>query len=872
MEHIEIFEKDYKAPDFFVESTELDFEIEEDLTKVSSRVKIKRVGERDAPLVLNGIDLKLVSIKIDGTDINDLEIEDNILIIKKVPDRFLLEVVVKIDPKNNETLHGLYESNNLYCTQCEPDGFRRITYYIDRPDIMSPFKVKITANKRKYPVLLSNGNNIDNGELDDGRHFTVWEDPHKKPCYLFALVAGDLITKEDHFTTMSGRDVTLRILVEEKNKDKTDHAMYALKQAMKFDEQTYGREYDLDLFMIVAVDDFNAGAMENKGLNIFNSSCILCKPECTTDFAIQRIEGIIGHEYFHNWSGNRVTLRDWFQLSLKEGFTVFRDQHFSGVERSAVVNRIEDTRDLRTTQFAEDSSAMSHPVKLKSYVAISNFYTSTVYDKGAEVIRMLYTILGPDGFRKGTDYYFKTYDGMAVTTNEFVRSMEEANNIDLSQFKVWYTQSGTPIINVEDEYDKEKQTYTLKIRQHTAPTHDQKEKVLAYIPIKIGLLGSDGKDMLLGEGKTEKVIIVKDAEQSFLFENIKEKPIPSLLRGFSAPVKLYYDYSDDDLMFLMTHDTDGFNKWDAGNELATKLMLKLIQDELEGRELHIAQKIIDAFDSLLDESQKEGADKDLISVMLELPGEQYLAERLDVIEIEATHKVRQFIKKEIAIALKEKFRLVYNKNQEEGELKITTEAMARRALKNNCLAYLMELEDEEFRDLTMNQFESANNMTDEVRALALLVNSDFTAEKEKAIKAFYEKWKQDTIVLDMWFSVQSTASNDDALVNIKKLMEHEAFNIKNPNKARAVIGGFSARNPINFHTQEGYDFLTEQVLVIDKFNEMMASRLLKPYSHIKKFPKEKQEMMKEQLNKVLTTEGISKASYEVASRSLKAAE
>src|SRR5471032_789527 len=651
-----IYLKDYQAPEYLIDETHLTFELFDDHTLVHAQLVMRRNPERGAglpPLVLDGELLELLSLKLDDADLTpaDYQLTAEHLTLQPKSAQFTVDSTVRIHPETNTELEGLYKSSGMFCTQCEAEGFRKITYYLDRPDVMSKFTTTVSAEKHNFPVLLSNGNPIASGPEGDDRHWATWEDPFMKPAYLFALVAGDLWCIEDTFTTMNKREVTLRIYVEPENIDKCQHAMNSLKKSMRWDEETYGREYDLDIFMIVAVNDFNMGAMENKGLNIFNSSAVLARAETATDAAHQRVEAIVAHEYFHNWSGNRVTCRDWFQLSLKEGFTVFRDSGFSADMNSATVKRIQDVAYLRTHQFAEDAGPMAHAVRPDSFIEISNFYTLTVYEKGSEVVGMIHTLLGAEGFRKGSDLYFERHDGQAVTCDDFIKAMEDANGADLTQFKRWYSQAGTPRLAVSESYDAAAKTYSLTFRQSCPQTPDKVEKLPFVIPVELGLLDSKGAAIALrlsGEASaqgTSRVISVTEAEQTFTFIDIAEQPLPSLLRGFSAPVKLSFPYNRDQLMFLMQHDSDGFNRWDAGQQLSVQVLQELIGQQDRGEALVLDPRLVTALRSVLGNEQLDQA---MVAEMLSLPGEAYLTEISEVADVEAIHTAREFVRRQLA--------------------------------------------------------------------------------------------------------------------------------------------------------------------------------------------------------------------------------
>ena len=872
----ETFLADYQVPNYLIDSVHLHFELDASKTHVRSVLNMRKNPQSgDGYCVLDGEQLDLVSIKIDGRQLqgNEYQRTEKSLRLTSLPDTFELEVETTIQPDQNTALEGLYHSGSLLCTQCEAQGFRRITYYLDRPDVMAVFTVSLVADKQLWPVMLANGNLEDQGQFEDGRHWTRWHDPHPKPCYLFALVAGDLYRQQDSFTTQSGRDISLQIYVDNENNHKCDHALMSLKQAMKWDEETYGREYDLDVFMIVAVNDFNMGAMENKGLNIFNASCVLASPETATDADYYRIQSIVGHEYFHNWSGNRVTCRDWFQLSLKEGFTVLRDQQFSATLNSEAVQRIDDVNQLRTMQFAEDAGPMAHPVRPASFIEISNFYTVTVYEKGAEVVGMIKTIVGDNGFRKGTDLYFDRHDGQAVTTDDFVQAIEDANGVDLSQFKLWYSQAGTPELSINAHYDQYTRQYKLMISQSCPATPDQTDKAPFYIPLAMGLLDQQGRALSLQlegdetscSGDT-RVLAINGTSQTFVFDNVQSKPTPSLLRGFSAPVKIEFNYSDAELAFLMAYDSDSFNRWDAGQTLLIKLLLQLAKRVQLQRELSIPNSLIQQFRLILVDKQLDPA---LISKMLSLPTENYLAAQMANADVDAIHEARQFLKKKIAHGLKKEFIAIYQQYNVSENYQFTANDMARRSLKNTCLSYLMLTDDAAQTHLCLTQIKHANNMTDTLAGLVLLANQT-GPEGEQALQAFYQQWQHDRLVVDKWLTVQAQSSLPDTLLQIKKLMEHPAFSIKNPNNVRALIGQFSRNNPINFHKKDGsgYRFLAEQILILNKLNPQVASRMLGAFNSWRQYDELRQGLMKQALSHIAVDNDLSPDVYEVVNKYL----
>ncbi|MDF3863989.1 aminopeptidase N [Pseudomonas denitrificans (nom. rej.)] len=876
-----IYLKDYQAPEYLIDETNLTFELYEDHTLVHAQLVMRRNPERGdglPPLVLDGQQLELLSLALDDQTLEagQYQQDENHLTLQPTAKTFTVDSTVRIHPESNTALEGLYKSGKMFCTQCEAEGFRKITYYLDRPDVMSSFTTTLSAEQHQYPVLLSNGNPVASGSEEGGRHWATWQDPFKKPAYLFALVAGDLWCVEDQFTTMSEREVTLRIYVEPENIDKVQHAMDSLKNSMRWDEKVYGREYDLDIFMIVAVNDFNMGAMENKGLNIFNSSCVLAKAETATDAAHQRVEGVVAHEYFHNWSGNRVTCRDWFQLSLKEGFTVFRDSEFSADMNSRTVKRVEDVAFLRTNQFAEDAGPMAHPVRPDSFIEISNFYTLTVYEKGSEVVRMIHTLLGADGFRKGTDLYFERHDGQAVTCDDFVKAMEDANGVDLTQFKRWYSQSGTPRLAVEESFDAAAQSYTLTFRQSCPATPGQSEKQPFVIPVQMGLIDKLGNALSLrlkgeehGHG-SDRVLQVTEAEQSFTFVGLAERPLPSLLRGFSAPVKLSFPYDRDQLMFLMQHDEDGFNRWEAGQQLSVQVLQELIGQHQRGEKLVLDDRLITAFRTLLLDT---GLDQAMVAEMLSLPSEAYLTEISEVADVEAIHTAREFARQQIGAALHEQLWERYQANRKQSrETAYVAEAshIARRSLQNISLSYLMQSGKAEVLAACQEQYKDCDNMTERLTALAVLVNSSFEKEKTDALAMFADYFKDDPLVMDQWFSVQAGCTLPGGLERVQELTKHSAFTLKNPNKIRALIGAFANQNAVNFHRADGagYRFLADQIITLNALNPQIASRLLTPLTRWRKYAPARQVQMKAELERILASGELSSDVYEVVSKSL----
>lgn len=868
--------QDYSPPEHAVDQVDLRFELGEDETRVYSKMTVRRVAAGKPALQLDGRQLQLQSLKLDGRLLNvgEYKLDEEQLVLFSPPDQFTLEIETRIKPHENTSLEGLYKSSGNFCTQCEAQGFRTITFFPDRPDVMSRYTTTIVADKKRYPVLLSNGNPADQGELADGRHWRTWVDPFPKPSYLFALVAGDLRCLEDRYVTGSGRAIALRIYVEPDDIDKCEHAMASLKKAMHWDEEVFGLEYDLDIYMIVAVSDFNMGAMENKGLNIFNSKYVLARPETATDDDYDGILGVIGHEYFHNWTGNRVTCRDWFQLSLKEGLTVYRDQEFSADMTSRAVKRIQDVRALRARQFPEDDGPMAHPIRPDTYVEINNFYTATVYEKGAEVVRMYRTLLGVDGFRRGMDRYFQRHDGQAVTTEDFYAAMVDANDIDLGAFKRWYTQAGTPELTVEAVHDAASQVYSLSIRQYCPPTPGQtKKKQPLVIPLALALLDADGRELplrLVGEPadaiSTERVLRVEQTEQEFRFADIVKPPVPSLLRGFSAPVRLRYPFSDDELAFLMAHDSDLYNRWEAGQQFAYRTALNLVTELQAGRELALKPELIDGYRRMLSAGI---GDKALVAEALVLPSEDFIAGGLDPIDPDAVHTVREFMRTTLAEALHDEFLASYRDNCSTQPYSNDPISGARRQLKNMCLSYLMQLDDPRVRGLCVQQYYGADNMTDTISALNALANCN-CPERGELLGTFYEKWKRDALVVDKWLAIQARSKLPDTLEQVKRLMQHPAFALRNPNKVRALIGAFSHGNPVRFHAADGsgYDLLEHVVVALDGINPMVAARLLGAFSRWRKYEPVRRAHMRNALMRVLERPDVSKDCYEIATKSL----
>lgn len=876
-QHRTIHQKDYTVPDYLIETVELNFDLAPELTRVTSRLSIRAnhdTSRGSRPLVLDGDELTLVSLRLNGEELPATRflVSDKKLSITEPPERFTLDIVTEIKPAANTALSGLYASGPMLCTQCEAEGFRRITYFLDRPDVMAVYTVTLKADRASCPMLLSNGNRTAYGELPDGRHFATWHDPFKKPSYLFALVAGDLFCHAGSFTTCSGRQVALEIYVEEKNRHKCDHALRSLQHAMRWDEEKFGREYDLDIYMIVAVDDFNMGAMENKGLNIFNSRYVLASPESATDFDYHAIEEVIGHEYFHNWTGNRITCRDWFQLSLKEGLTIFRDQEFSADMQSRPVKRIEDVKALRGAQFAEDAGPLAHPVRPESYVEINNFYSLTVYNKGGEVIRMLDTLLGADGFRKGMDLYFERHDGQAVRVDEFVQAMADAGGRDLTQFMRWYDQAGTPMLTVSDAYDEAAGSYTLTVAQSCPATPGQPEKLPFHLPLAMGLLDREGRELplrLAGESAASGnrlILEIREATQSFTFLDIPSRPVPSLLRNFSAPVKVVYPYGNADLNLLIAHDSDPFQRWEAGQIQAVKVITGLVADIQAGRPLALSEPFIAAFGELLSDLSQ---DSSFLAEALVLPAESYLAEQMAVIDPVAIHDAREFVRTTLGERLWDGFLKAREACAPQAPYRPDDGLAGCRKLNNLCLAYLLATEKPEAIGIAVAQFTKADNMTDSLGALAPLANCD-CPERVAALASFYRKWREDRGVIDKWFTLQATSPLPNALAEVTALLKHPDFDIRNPNRVRSLVGAFTQGNPARFHDASGagYRFLGDQILKLNDINPQIAARMLTPFSRWRRYDPARQELMQQELKRILAHPELARDVYELAAKSL----
>ncbi|WP_075793139.1 aminopeptidase N [Massilia putida] len=876
-----IYRKDYTAPSYLVDTVELGFDLDPARTVVANRMTVRRnPASAQREIELYGEDIELVALRLNGRTLveGDYAVEGNLLRIPNAPEEATLEIETVCIPESNTTLSGLYTSNGSFYTQCEAEGFRRITYFPDRPDVMARYTVMLRADKDKYPVLLSNGNLVEEGDLPDGRHYALWEDPFKKPSYLFALVAARLVCQEEDFELADGRTALLQVWVEEGNLDKTDYAMQSLKHSIRWDEERWNLELDLDRFMIVAVGDFNMGAMENKGLNIFNTKFVLANPRVATDVDFQGIEAVVGHEYFHNWTGNRVTCRDWFQLSLKEGLTVFRDQEFSadmiGTNTGRAVTRIDQVRTLRQAQFPEDAGPMAHPVRPDSFVEINNFYTVTVYEKGAEVVRMYQTLLGREGFRKGMDLYFERHDGQAVTCDDFRMAMADANGRDLTLFERWYSQAGTPVVQAETRYDDQAQTYTLRLIQSCPPTPGQPEKLPFHIPVAVGLLGRDGRDLpLTVDGKdhgTTAVLELTDADQTFVFTGVLEQPTPSILRDFSAPVILKYGYNDAELVHLFSHDSDPVNRWEAGQRLAMSRLLKLTGQVAAdpanaGAKLDLDDVFVDAMRKILADDTLDPAFREQA---LLLPSETMIADQLDVVDPLAIHLARQFVRANIGTRLRAELRAQYDANQTPGEYSPDAGSIGKRALKNLALAYLCAAPDDDSLALAQRQFDGATNMTDRVAALSALVHARAPAAAD-ALQRFYDEFQGEALVVDKWFAMQASAPTTD-VNRVRDLMTHKAFTLRNPNRARSLVSTFCAGNPVGFHAPDGsgYAFWAEQVIALDALNPQVASRLARAMDRWRRYTPDLQAHMKRALQQVAGQAKLSNDVREVVSKAL----
>jgi aminopeptidase N len=874
-----VYRKDYRPYPWSLDQVSLRFEIGAESTLVRAEMEFcanslapaaKNSEQRD--IELDGQDMELLSVELDGAplQVGDYTLTADHLVVHGAPEACRLAVQVRIRPQQNTALEGLYPSGQFLLTQCESEGFRKICYFPDRPDVMARFEVTVVADQARYPVLLSNGNAVEAGVLGDGRHWVRWDDPFAKPCYLFALVAGDLACVEDHFRTRSGREVTLRFYVEHGDEDKCGHAMESLIHAMRWDEERFDLEYDLDIYHVVVTHDFNMGAMENKSLNIFNSKYVLARPDTATDIDYQGIEAVIAHEYFHNWTGNRVTCRDWFQLTLKEGLTVFRDQEFSSDRQSRAVKRIRDVRALRSRQFPEDSGPMAHPIRPDKYLEINNFYTMTVYQKGAEIIRMYHTLLGEDGFQKGMKLYFERHDHHAVTCDDFLAAMADANGVDLDRFGSWYGQSGTPEVSARGEWDSDLGRFTLHLSQRTPPTADQPDKAPLVIPIAVGLLSKTGAELpvqMTGEqstGQTTRVLLLEQDEQSFVFDGIDARPVPSLLRGFSAPVKFEYPYSTEELAVLMAHDSDAFVRWEAGQLLAQRQVLGNVERLAAGQDMQLGLQLIAAFRALLLDRDSDPA---LIAEALVLPDEEYLAQQMAVIDVDGIHAARQFVKSELAKALSAELNARY---QESASVKTYDKApasMARRSLRNVCLSYLARTPGG--FALAEKQLGESDNMTDTLAALQGLV-SEGAPSATQALEDFEKRWRDDALVMDKWFAIQACVPGEETVERVRELMEHPAFSLTNPNKVRSLLGAFATMNPTGFHASSGagYRLHADQVIALNRLNPQVAARMASAFNSWTRYDDQRRVLMRKELVRIASATDLSQDVNEIVQNAL----
>ncbi len=909
-----IYLKDYKVPPYLIDRVKLYVDIYDQETYVSAWLDIRKNPksiETQPKLILDGVELELLQIQLNEKALEESSYSNSSesLEVTVSEDAFQLFTRVRIKPQLNTSLEGLYVSKGMYCTQCEAEGFRKITYFVDRPDIMSTYEVTIEADHTQYPQLLSNGNLVASGEVDvssegadsrpegddsrvavggaqtkRGRHWKTWKDPFAKPCYLFALVAGRLSVSEDCFVTSSGREVTLQIFTEPQDQDKIAHAMESLKASMKWDEEVYNREYDLDLYMIVAVSHFNMGAMENKGLNIFNTSCVLASLDTSTDLEFQRVEGVIAHEYFHNWSGNRVTCRDWFQLSLKEGFTVFRDQCFSADMGSPIVKRIEDVEYLRTYQFAEDSGPLAHPVRPESYIEINNFYTLTVYEKGAEIVRMLHTIFGPEGFKKGSDLYFDRHDGQAVTTDEFVQAIFDANsdtpqaksNIDMEQFKRWYAQAGTPKLVITGSYHPEDKTYTLDIEQTSAVNSKAEGYQPLVIPIKIALLdaqggymplNSDTSSLLFHSGDKEGLLLIDNQKQQVVFQNVDCQPVPSLLRDFSAPVCMEFPYTDEELGFLLSHD-QGFQQWESGSQLFKRYIHQGVADFGEAGSQPLSEPLSIGFKHVLSD---EAIDDSLKAMLLSPPSILAISETFEHIDVDAIQSVYDEMNLNIASTFRDPIKALYDQLVLATTDEISAKAFGVRSLKNTLLSFMGYLEKKEVFGLVHEAYANAKNMTDRLAALRIMVHHQHPLAKD-SLQQFFEQWKHEALVVDKWFGIQATAPHQGTLAEIEALQQHDAFEWTNPNRVRSLIGRFAMANPTQFHRRDGlgYQCLSDAIIKLNAINPQIAARLLQPFARWRRYSSDRQVLMKSELERILDEKDLSPDVFELATKSLEA--
>lgn len=843
--------KDYLSPAFTITHLDLSFDLAGPNTQVTAKSQVVRHDDEQTALVLDGDSMTLISVKINGAEVNYTQGETT-LTIETDLNTFELEIVNQLDPEANSSLEGLYMSDGAYCTQCEAEGFRRITYFLDRPDVLAIYSVRIEADKAAFPYLLSNGNLMGKGDLEGGRHFVQWQDPFPKPAYLFALVAGDFDLLEDEFITRSQRPVKLQVFVDKGNLHKSHHAMASLKKSMAWDESRFDLEYDLDIYMIVAVDFFNMGAMENKGLNVFNTKYVLADIASATDDDYHGIEAVVGHEYFHNWTGNRVTCRDWFQLSLKEGLTVFRDQEFSSDLGSRAVNRIHAIKVIKNQQFAEDSGPMAHPIRPESVIEMNNFYTVTVYNKGAEVIRMMHTLLGESGFQAGMKLYFERHDGQAVTCDDFTAAMQDASGVDLSLFTLWYSQSGTPIVTVTEQYDENNQQYTLIIKQLTPATADQVNKSALHIPFDLELLSPDGDSML------SEVLNVKSAYEEFVFNDIAHKPTPSLLQNFSAPVKLDFDYSIEQLVHLMRFASSEVARWEASVALFSQSIWANVENLNAKQAMHVDLRLTDAYRGVL---LSESLDPALVAEIFTFPSVSSLIEQVSAVDLDTLAIARDFVIEELASACEDELLTRYREQT-------NVDSPAARSLKNTCLLLLLKV-SEEHQQHAQSQYDNAVNMTDSLGALQAL-NGEDSPLKNRLMADYEAKWLETPLVMDKWLTLQATSGSDTCLERLEELIEHTCFSFSNPNRVRSLVGAFAAANIVQFHRRDGkgYDFLTETIIKLNKLNPQVAARLITPLIQFKKFDLHRQALIKASLERILSLPELSTDLYEKVSKTL----
>ncbi len=863
----EKYRLDYCPPAYWIDSVDLDIQLDDHQTRVVAISRVRRNGNHNDPLVLDGEGMKLLSVSLDGLPCLTWREASGQLSIANVPDEFILTIENLIDPANNTALEGIYKSGDAFCSQCEAEGFRRITYYLDRPDVLARFTTRISADKQRYPFLLSNGNRVGSGDLDNGRHWVSWQDPFPKPCYLFALVAGDFDVLRDQFTTRSGRQVALELFVDKGNLDRAPHAMDSLKKAMAWDEQRFGLEYDLDIYMIVAVDFFNMGAMENKGLNIFNSRFVLANPATATDTDYFDIERVIGHEYFHNWTGNRITCRDWFQLSLKEGLTVFRDQEFSSDLGSRAVNRIRNVRLIRGPQFAEDAGPMAHPIRPDVVIEMNNFYTVTVYEKGSEVIRMLHTLLGEADFQRGMQIYVERHDGEAATCEQFVQAMEAASGRDLTLFRRWYSQAGTPVLTVRSQFDAQAGRFTLHLQQMTPPTAQQQDKLPLHIPVSIALYSQQGEALpLLRDGQPVSGLLeLTAAAQEFSFD-ASEAPVVALLQEFSAPVRLDYPYTDEALSLLLAHADNDVVRWDAAQMLINRYVIEAVNHWLPGRLLPVPTSLLEALGAVLADTTLDPA---LAAEILTLPGEGSLLELFAHADVDAIHAVRQHLATTLAEHLHSQWLACYQANHQQGEYRIDGASMGHRALANLALSYLARIGQEDYATLISRHYHDANNMTDTLAAM-LAASAGQLSCLDTLLADFEQRWQHDGLVMDNWFRLQAMRSEGETLSRVKQLLSHPTFSMQNPNRVRALIGSFAAANPTCFHAKDGsgYRFLSGMLRQLNDINPQVAARMIVPMIQFGKLDSARQTLIRTELQALAALPNLARDLYEKITRAL----